>query len=96
MARVAQKAACNVVCVLDALEDVGCERELRSLSELSSPVLALEVDVLHPALMTRRCFIGNVLLEDDDIRIRYFDGIRRRENGSSVAVDSFSIESRCG
>jgi len=51
MARVTQEIASDIVCVLDALEYIGCNWELRSLSELCSNVLALEVDVLHPAVV---------------------------------------------
>lgn len=51
MARVTQETTSDIVCVLDALEDVGCNWELRSLSKLCSDVLALEVDVLHPAVV---------------------------------------------
>jgi hypothetical protein len=53
MPRVAQEISTNVICVLDALKDVGRYWELGSLSELGSNILAFEVDVLHPAVVIR-------------------------------------------
>jgi len=67
MARVTQEIAGNIVCMLDALKDIGRDRELGSLSKLGPLGLALNVDVLHPAVMIRGGSLGNVLLEDDDI-----------------------------
>lgn len=69
MARVAQEITSDVICVLDTFEDVGGEGELAALSELRSLVLALEVDVLHPAVVVGGSSLGNVLLEDDDVGI---------------------------
>jgi hypothetical protein len=56
--------------VLDALEDVGCNWELASLSEFSSYILALEVDVLHPVMVIGSSSLRDVLLENDDVGIR--------------------------
>src|SRR5947207_2523475 len=82
MARVAQETPSDIVCVLDALEDVGGKWELRSLSKLCSDVLALEVDVLHPAVVVGSGRLGDVLLEDDDVGVRDLYGIGRGEDGS--------------
>jgi hypothetical protein len=61
--------------MFQALEDVVGDRELRSLSELCSLGLALEMDVLHPAVMVAGGSLGDVLLEDDDVGIGDFFGI---------------------
>ena len=51
MAGVPQEVASNVVSVLYTLEDICGYWELRSLSKLSTFVLARKVNVLHPAMM---------------------------------------------
>lgn len=75
MPRVTQEITSNVICVLDALEDIGCNWELPTFSELSSDVLALEVDVLHPAVVIGGSGLSDVLLEDDDVGIGDFDRV---------------------
>ena len=75
MARVTQEIAGDIVGMLEALKDVGRNRELRSLSKLGSLSLAVEVDVLHPAVMVAGGSLGDVLLEDDDVGIGDFFGI---------------------
>ena len=75
MAGVTQEAASDIVGMLDALKDIGGNRELRSLSKLASLSLAVEVDVLHPAVMIRGSSFGNVFLEDDNVRVGDFNGI---------------------
>jgi hypothetical protein len=51
MPRVTQEAIGDVVCVLETLKDIGSDGELRAFSKLCSDVLALSVDVLHPAVV---------------------------------------------
>jgi hypothetical protein len=72
MAGVTQEVPGNVVCMFQALEDVIGDRELRSLSKLCPLGLALEMDVLHPAVMVGGGSLGDVLLEDDDVGIGDF------------------------
>ena len=74
----------NAVHVLNTLEDIRCNRELRPFSELGSLILALEVDILHPVLVGGSRSVGDVLLEDDDVGIGDFYGIRLGEDGSST------------
>ena len=61
--------------MLDTLEDIGGDRELPSFSELSSKVLALEVDVLDPAVVVGGSSLGNVLLEDNDVGVGDLDRV---------------------
>jgi hypothetical protein len=75
MAGVTQEAASDIVGMLDAFKDIGRDGELRSPSKLASLGLAVEVDVLHPAVMIRGSSLGNVFLEDDDVRVWDFNGI---------------------
>ena len=75
MARVAQEIPRDIVGMLEALKDIGCNRELRSLSKLGSFGLAVEVDVLHPAVMIRGSSLGDVFLEDNNVRVGYLNGI---------------------
>ena len=70
MSRITQEITSDVICVLYALEDVGCNWELISLSEFSSYVLALQVDVLHPVVVVGSSSLRDVLLENDDVGIR--------------------------
>jgi hypothetical protein len=51
MARVTQEIRANLVCVLETLEDVRRNRELRPFPKLGPLVLALSVNVLHPTVM---------------------------------------------
>lgn len=66
---VAQESG-HVICMLQSIVDHILERELASLLELGAGTLALEMDVLYPAMMASSSMFGDVLLEDDDIRIR--------------------------
>ena len=52
MARVPQEITSDIVCVFHALEDGVGKRKLPSLSKLCSYVLALEMSVLHPAMVS--------------------------------------------
>lgn len=65
--RVTGKTSANLVCVLEALEDIAGDGELRALSELGPLSLALGVDVLHPAVMVGSRLLRDVLLEDHDV-----------------------------
>lgn len=66
---VTQKVTSNVVSVLETLEDIGGDRKLTSLSELSSLSFTCRVDILNPAVMlTGRC-LGDVLLEYNNIGV---------------------------
>jgi hypothetical protein len=75
VAGVTQEITSDIVCMLEALEDVGCDGELRSLPKLGSLILAVEVDVLHPAVVIRGSSLADVLLEHYDVGIRNFNGI---------------------
>lgn len=63
MARVPQKVLGDVVSVLHTIKDSISERELRSLSELSSLILAVQVDFLYPAVVVESQGSGDVLLK---------------------------------
>ena len=76
MARVAQEIPRDIVGMLEALKDIGRNRELRSLSKLGSLGLGVEVNVLHPAVMIRGSSLGDVFLEDNNVGVRHFNGIR--------------------
>lgn len=72
MPRVTQEITSDVICVLDAFEDIGGNWELPSFSKLGSYVLAFEMDVLYPAVVVGGSSLRDVLLEDDDVGIRDF------------------------
>jgi hypothetical protein len=67
--RVTSHAADDVVCVLEAVKDVGCDGELRPLSQLHALVGALGVDALHPVVVLLGAVLLDVLLEDDHVRV---------------------------
>ena len=95
MARVAQEVASDVVGMLEALEDVvGDHGELITLPQLGPDILALEVDVLHPAVMVVGCSGGDMLLEHDDVRVRYCLCVGGREERSNALMDGLSAEGR--
>jgi hypothetical protein len=81
--------------MLDALKDIGRNRELRSLSKLGSFVLTVEVDVLHPTVVVRGGGLSNVLLEDDDVGVGNFYRVGGGEKRSNSLVDCLCAESRC-
>ena len=95
MTRVAQEAIGDIVCVLETLEDIGGDWELRAFSELSSNVLALAVDVLHPAVVVRSRFLRDVLLEDDNVGIGDGLCVGGGEDGSCSLVDGLGAEGWC-
>lgn len=65
VARVTQEVLGDIVCVLHSLKDGLSERELRSFSELGSFILAVQMNVLHPAVVVRGGCLGDMLLEYD-------------------------------
>lgn len=76
VARVPQEVASDVVRVFKALEDiVGNHRELGTLPKLGPGILALEVDVLHPAVVVVGRVRGDVLLEDDNVGVGHGLGV---------------------
>jgi len=75
MTRIAQEGSGNIVSMLESFEDRVREWELISLSKLRPSVLALEVDVLHPAVMCCGDIVGDVLLENHYVGVWQFFGI---------------------
>jgi len=77
VSRVAQERASDVVCVFQAPEGIVPEGELGALPQLRPLVLELQVDVLHPALVSGSGFRGDMLLEHDDVGVGNFLRVRR-------------------
>lgn len=69
MTRVAHQSTDNVVCVLETIKDVLSHRELRTLAQLHTLILALGVDVLDPAVVVLDVVVLDVLLEDNHVRV---------------------------
>ena len=93
MARVAQEVSRDVVGMLEALEDVvGDHGELATLPQLVPDVLALEVDVLHPAMVVVGRRRGDVLLEHDNVRVRHRLCVGGREERSDALMDGLGAE----
>jgi hypothetical protein len=95
MSGIAQEVASNVVCMLETLEDIGGDWELRAFPELRSLNLSGSVDVLHPAVMVRGRGLADVLLEDDDVGIWDFDRVRRGEERSNSLVNGLGVGRGC-
>ena len=93
--RVTQEATGNVVGMLDPFEDIGGEGELRPLSKLSSLVLVVDVDVLHPAVVITGSSLGNVFLENNDVGVRDFHRVRGGDQRSNTFVDGLCAEGGC-
>jgi hypothetical protein len=94
MARVSDQSTDDVVCVLEAIENLLCEGELRSLPQLGAFALALCVDVLHPAVVLLGVAVLDVLLENNHVRVRQWLSMCRRQDGGSVVVDSGHLQHR--
>ena len=94
VAGVAHQAAADVVCVLEAAEDVIDHRGLRALAELGLCDLSLLVQALYPAVVLSGQVLGDVGLELDHVVVRNFLCVRRRENGSSFIVDAVDKHGR--
>jgi len=95
MPRVAQETIGDIVCVLETLEDIGRDRELGTLSELSSLNLNLGMDILHPGVVISGGCLRDVLLEDDDVGVGNFNRVGRGEQRSNALVDGLGVQGRC-
>lgn len=88
VASIAQKAARNVVCVSQTLEDsIVCNRDLTSLPELLLTGLVGKVSVLNPAVVGACIPLGDMLLEDDHVGVRDLLCVRRGDDRSSIVMD---------
>lgn len=85
---VAHEATGDVICVLEAAEDVIDHWGLRALTELGLSDLSLLMEVLHPAVVLSSQVLGDMVLELDHVVVRDLLCVRRRENGSSIIVDA--------
>lgn len=92
VARVAHQASGNLVCVLETLEQVGCDGELGALSQLHALIVALCVDALDPIMVLLG--VLDVLLEDDHVRVGDLLSMCRGEDGGGVLVDGVDLEGR--
>lgn len=85
--RIAHQLASDVVGVLQALEHLILEGELRALPELHPLVLNIGVDVLHPAVVSSSSFSCDMLLENHDVGVRDLLRVSRREDRSGTVMD---------
>ena len=67
--RVAQQLARDVICVLQALKDRLLHGEMTSLSKLHPVAGGAEVSILDPGVVSFGSLLGDVVFEDDHIRI---------------------------
>ncbi len=88
VARVPKQAAGDIVCVLQAAEDVIHHWGLRSLPEIHLAGLDIEVDVLDPAVMAGRMLLCDMLLEQDDVVVCDLLCVGCGEDWGGVAVDA--------
>lgn len=94
VAGVAQEAAGDVVGVLQTLEDLVDDGELRALAQLGPLVLVRGVDLLDPRVVSARILVLDVALELDDVGVRNLHGVDRGDDGCSVVVDGAGVEDR--
>lgn len=92
MSRVTEDAAGDVVCVLQALKNVGGDRELRALSQLHAVVLCLCVDALNPLVVVLCVLVLDVLLEDNHVVVLDLLGLSGGQDRSSVVVDGANLQ----
>lgn len=86
VARVAQKAAGNVVGVLEASEGIVEHGELRALPELELPALGGLVQLHHPAVMGRGVLGLYMVLELDNVRVVNVSAVLRLHQRSDVGA----------
>ena len=67
MTGIAQKASSNIVGMLEPVEDAGRKGKLVTFPELCPHILALYMEVLHPAVVSCSLLMADMLLEDNDI-----------------------------
>lgn len=90
LTRVALHAG-HVVCVLEALEDVVGDGELRgALSQLHALLRVLRVDALDPVMVLGG--ILDVLLEDDHVAVGDLLCGSRRQHRRGILVDGLCRE----
>lgn len=87
VSRVTQQRASDVVGVLQALEGIIREGELGALPELHPLVLVVEVDVLHPAVVSSGGLGRDMLLEHDNVGVWDLFRVRGREDWSCAVVN---------
>jgi translation initiation factor IF-1 len=92
VARVADHAADDVVCVLQPVEDLRRHGELRPLAQLHALAGALCVDALDPVVVLLGVALLDVLLEDDHVRVGHLLGLRRRQDRRRVLVDGADLQ----
>lgn len=92
--RVSKQAAGDVVCVLQAQEDIVNHGSLTPLLELGLAALGVQVEVLDPIVVLGGKVGGDMLLELDNIAVRDLFGVDGGDNWSSVAVDRLLFEDR--
>lgn len=64
---VAQEVLANLVCVLQAVEDIVNHGLLATLAQLETLILSGGVNVLDPVVVVRGAGVRDVLLELDDV-----------------------------
>lgn len=85
--RVAHQAAGNVVCVLQAVEDVVDHGSLRTLLQIRLGLLGGRVEVGDPVVVLGGQVRGDVALELDHVAIRNLLCVDRGDDWSSLVVD---------
>lgn len=93
--RVAHQAAGNIVCVLQAVEDVidhGC---LRALLQICLRLLSGGVEVRDPVVVLSSQVGGDMALELNHVAVGNLLCVGRGENRSSLVVDRLDHHWRC-
>lgn len=95
VAGVTQEVTSDVIGMLDTREDIlGVDGKLRALPELGAGVLALKVDVVHPAVVVGSGGMSDVLLEHDDVVIWHGLGVGNRQEGGNALMDGLGAQGR--
>jgi hypothetical protein len=76
-----------VICVLQALED-GVLNRHATFPQLHLDGLGAGVDVLHPQMVVLSCSFGDVLLEDDHVRVGDLLAVDARHDRGCIIMNS--------
>lgn len=87
MAGVTQKTAGDIVRMLKSFKDGVREGKLSALSKLCPGVLVLEMDILHPAVVSCSDIVGHMFLEDNYVGIWKLFCTGGGEDWSGTVVD---------
>jgi hypothetical protein len=94
VARVAEEATGDVVGVLETLEQLGGDGELRALPKFGPLALLGDMHVLNPSMVGGSAIVLDVALELDHVVVGDLLGIGGGKERRDILVDGADVEGR--